>query len=145
MRSVFTVFLLAFGLSACVGAKPAPQGPPGLYGRVLGPGGVPMDDVRVTTEPSSSAVRTAGGKFVIQEGLKGDEDTPVSYTVLVYKLGWWGGEAAKPVVAQYAGGVLKLPDIRMYPIGAPEVELDAPSDGTEPEDRMGSGVVRDGE
>lgn len=140
------VYLLLLGFTACATAKPEAAGPPGIYGRVLGPTGAPIDGVRVTTAPESSAVVTTKGEYLIQEGLTvGTEAKPSSYTILVYKLGWWSGESAVPIEVQYQGARVTVPDIRIYPIGAPPVDLEAPTDGSEPEDRMGSGVVRDGE
>lgn len=123
------------------------DGPARIRGRVVGPNGAPLDGVRITTDPPTDAVLTFDGVYEITREVKSNAPvTPGAYTLVPYKLGWWLGNEAPRFKIDYPGGDFKVRDIELLPIVGPTLEnVSAPVERQVQDERVGSGVIRDGE
>ncbi len=133
-----------------VGCASAPGGPgegPQIRGRVVGPDGVGLHEVRIGTEPATESVLSFDGRWAIKQklGPKGALPIPEGlYEVVPFKLGWWRGRDAAPLKIEYEGGVLDVPDIVLVPIDTPELDPTAPRPSEPGESRDGASIIRGG-
>ena len=134
-------------LASCASSTSGGDGVDRIRGRVLGPSGMPLDGVRITTEPETDAVLTFDGLFEISRQVQSKSPVvPGIYVLKPYKLGWWMGPDARPIRIEYPGGDYAAPDIQLYPIVGPTMDdLTAPAQRDPGQETQGSGVIRDGE
>ncbi len=137
--SAFSVFVWA----ACAtgSGSVANSGPPRIWGKVIGPEGEPLEEVRITTEPQTDAVLTFKGEYEITRFIETKKPVKAGrYRILANKLGWWLGKGKEAPQVEYPGGDFKVPAIRLVRIGGPELdELGAPEERREGEDSVPQG------